>query len=109
MQAGVSEKLAMQSSLRGAWDRDELEDHYQPIVQIDNLATTHVEALLRWRQPGADLALPSVFLDIAEKTGLIVPMGEWVLTRSAFDCADWQDRWPGVGVAVNLSARQFEL
>jgi EAL domain-containing protein (putative c-di-GMP-specific phosphodiesterase class I) len=69
----------------------------------------HQEALARWHRPGVGTVPPSRFIDTAERTGLIVPIGRWMLARAAADCLSWQDRWPGVGVAVNVSARQLEL
>ena len=69
---------------------------------------THLEALVRWQRPDVQLVPPDEFIGIAEETGLIHPIGEWMLQRAAHDCARWQDVAPGVGVSVNVSPRQFD-
>jgi diguanylate cyclase (GGDEF)-like protein/PAS domain S-box-containing protein len=108
MQTFVSARLDLESSLRRALDRDELVAHYQPIVAFASGRPTHLEALVRWQRPGAALVPPNAFIGIAEETGLIHPIGEWMLQRAARDCARWQDVAPGVGVSVNVSPRQFD-
>jgi diguanylate cyclase (GGDEF)-like protein/PAS domain S-box-containing protein len=107
MQAQVSERLALESALRRAIDRDELVSYYQPIVAFTSGRATHLEALVRWQRPD-DLVPPDQFISIAEETGLINEIGEWMLDRAAHDCAAWQEVAPGVGVSVNVSPRQFD-
>ncbi len=107
MQAQVSERLALESALRRAIDRDELVSYYQPIVAFTSGRATHLEALVRWQRP-EDLVPPDQFISIAEETGLINEIGEWMLDRAAHDCATWQEVAPGVGVSVNVSPRQFD-
>jgi diguanylate cyclase (GGDEF)-like protein/PAS domain S-box-containing protein len=109
MQTFVSARLDLESSLRRAIDRDELVSYYQPIVAFNTGRPTHLEALVRWqRGPDVKLVPPDEFIGIAEETGLIHPIGEWMLHRAAHDCAHWQDVAPGVGVSVNVSPRQFD-
>jgi predicted signal transduction protein with EAL and GGDEF domain len=108
MQTLVSTRLDLESALRRAIDRDELVAYYQPIVAFASGRTAHMEALVRWKRPGEQLVPPDQFIAIAEETGLIHPIGEWMLRRAAHDCAEWQDVAPGVGVSVNVSPRQFD-
>jgi diguanylate cyclase (GGDEF)-like protein/PAS domain S-box-containing protein len=108
MQTQVSARLALESALRRAIDRDELVAYYQPIVAFTSGRPTHLEALVRWQRPDLDLVPPDEFIGIAEETGLIHPIGEWMLQRAAHDCATWQALAPGVGVSVNVSPRQFD-
>ncbi len=104
MEEDVRRRRALQQDLRGAMDRGEFELHYQPQVDLATEAVTGFEALLRWRHPVRGLVDPSCFVPIAEETGLIVPLGAWVLARA---CADAM-AWPlPVRIAVNLSPVQF--
>ena len=83
--------------------------YYQPIVDLATGATVRFEALARWLRPGFGVLAPATFIEVAESTGLIVPVGERMIAQALADCAHWQGRWPGVGVAVNISPRQLEL
>ncbi len=108
MQTLVSARLGLESALRRAIERDELVAYYQPIVAFSSGRPTHLEALVRWQRPDLELVPPDEFIGIAEETGLIHPIGEWMLQRAALDCARWQSLAPGVGVSVNVSPRQFD-
>lgn len=108
MQTLVSARLDLESALRRAIDRDELVAYYQPIVAFASGRPTHLEALVRWQRPDMELVSPDAFIGIAEETGLIHPIGAWMLHRAAHDCARWQSAAPGVGVSVNVSPRQFD-
>ncbi len=108
MSAETSERVALEAGLRRALDRQELRLHYQPIVDLQSGAMVGVEALLRWQHPELGLVLPDRFIKIAEQTGLIVPIGEWVLQTACDQCIAWQKSgFPDLYVTVNLSARQF--
>jgi diguanylate cyclase (GGDEF)-like protein len=108
MNVQAFERLAMESSLRRALDREEFELHYQPQVELSTGRIVGVEALLRWRHPDLGVVSPGQFIPILEETGLIVPVGEWVLGRACDQAHAWQEAgMPPLRVAVNLSGRQF--
>jgi diguanylate cyclase (GGDEF)-like protein len=109
MQAQLAERLDIQSGLRQALATDEICAYYQPIVDLATGATVRFEALARWLRPGFGVVAPATFIEVAESTGLIVALGERMIAEAMADCARWQARWPGVGVAVNISPRQLEL
>jgi EAL domain-containing protein (putative c-di-GMP-specific phosphodiesterase class I) len=94
--------------LRGALDRGELSLDFQPIVRVSDQRPVAYEALSRWFQPARGLVSPSRFIPVAEETGLIVRLGEWVMEAACRECRSWQDRGlEFVRVAVNVSALEF--
>jgi diguanylate cyclase (GGDEF)-like protein/PAS domain S-box-containing protein len=108
MNAHAHGRLRLENDLRRAIERRELELHYQPQLDLASGAVCAVEALLRWNHPRKGLVAPNAFIPLAEETGLIVPVGEWVLMEACRQVAQWQRE--GVGplrVAVNISARQL--
>jgi len=109
MNVRTLERLALESNLRHALARKELLLHYQPRVDLETGQITGVEALLRWQYPDLGLVSPSQFVPLAEETGLIIPIGEWVLRTACAQNKLWQSMGLSpVRVSVNLSARQFE-
>jgi diguanylate cyclase (GGDEF)-like protein len=100
----ANDRVELEYDLRGALAAGELELHYQPIVNLDTREVTGLEALMRWRHPKLGLIPPANFIPIAEKTGLIIEMGEWALHRACQDATSWPDK---MKVTVNLSALQF--
>lgn len=108
MSADAMQRLTLEGDLRRALERDEMVLHYQPIVRADTGAITGAEALIRWQHPSLGLLLPAEFITIAEETGLIVPLGEWVLRTACAQNRVWQDAgFAPIRVAVNLSSRQI--
>ncbi|HET6756141.1 MAG TPA: EAL domain-containing protein, partial [Burkholderiales bacterium] len=108
MNTRATERLHIEANLRRALERDELVVHYQPQVCFRSGRTTGVEALVRWRHSKWGLMAPDRFIPIAEQSGLIVPLGEWVLERACRQMREWErEGHPPMSLAVNLSARQF--
>jgi diguanylate cyclase (GGDEF)-like protein/PAS domain S-box-containing protein len=108
MNAQAVERLNLESSLRLALDKKELFLVYQPQMEIATGRIIGLEALLRWQHPELGLVPPDKFIRIAENSGLIMPIGEWVLRTACFQTRKWQDEGlPAVSVAVNVSAVQF--
>ncbi len=108
MSARALERAALESALRRAIEREEFELFYQPKVCIDDGQICGAEALIRWHHPEAGMIPPIRFIPLAEETGLIVPIGEWVSRTACLQNKAWQAAGlPKVCVAVNLSARQF--
>jgi EAL domain-containing protein (putative c-di-GMP-specific phosphodiesterase class I) len=94
-----------ESELRDAIAGEQFEMHYQPVVDIDTLQICGVEALVRWRHPTKGLIAPDQFIPLAESTGLISPIGEWILQRACTDAVAWPEH---IRLAVNISAVQFK-
>lgn len=108
MNARMLELLLLESQLRQAIKRGELELFYQPQVDIVLGRTVVFEALARWRHPQRGLVSPTDFIPLAEETGLILPLGLWVLQEACRQLAVWRrGPWPDIRIAVNLSAMQF--
>jgi diguanylate cyclase (GGDEF)-like protein/PAS domain S-box-containing protein len=107
----AGEALLLEGELEHALAQDQLELHYQPVVDLRSDKVVGFEALLRWRHPRLGLVAPDRFIPLAESTGLIVPIGRWVLETACATAARWQSRLAGdpprLTMAVNLSARQL--
>ncbi len=102
------ERLTLEAALRQALERNELVLHYQPKIEIRSGHVTGLEALVRWQHPEMGLVPPAHFLQIANETGLIVPIGEWVMRTACATRKSWERLGqPNLTVAVNLSRRQF--
>ena len=104
----ANEKLALETRLRHALEREEFVLHYQPLIDARDGCIIGVEALVRWQSPGQALVPSCKFIPIAEDTGLIVPLGEWVLRTACAKACDWMDAGRPLLMAVNLSGRQFQ-
>jgi diguanylate cyclase (GGDEF)-like protein len=104
MDETLRERLDLERELREALAQNRFELHYQPLVDLSDNRITGMEALVRWRHPERGLVSPAVFIPLAEETGLIVSIGEWVLGQACRDAAAWPD---GISVAVNVSPLQL--
>jgi diguanylate cyclase (GGDEF)-like protein len=112
MSAQTLERVELESDLRLALERSELRVHYQPIVALADESIVGFEALVRWQHPTRGLVPPLAFIPLAEETGLIIPLGKWVLETACRQAARWHAAQTGPAarplfVSVNLSARQF--
>jgi diguanylate cyclase (GGDEF)-like protein len=108
MQVAARDKLTLEMDLVRALERDELFLVYQPTFDLRTQAVIGVEALLRWQHPERGLVSPQDFIPCAETTGLIVPIGRWVLHQACRQARIWQDAGHDLAVAVNVSARQLD-
>jgi diguanylate cyclase (GGDEF)-like protein len=109
MRTEATERLEIQSALHRAIERDELLVYYQPVVDLTSGAVAGLEALVRWDHPQHGLVSPASFIPVAEETGLIVPIGAWVLDQTSAQLAQWRrhDWGRSLTASVNLSARQL--
>ncbi|MCG5485164.1 MAG: PAS domain S-box protein [Sinorhizobium meliloti] len=105
MHAQLQAHQQMKIAMRDALAKGEFELHYQPLVSLESRSVSCCEALLRWRHPQRGMIAPAEFIPIAEETGLIVPIGEWILSEACGQAARWPEH---VSVAVNLSPVQFK-
>jgi diguanylate cyclase (GGDEF)-like protein len=107
----VLDRMATEHSLHRALERSELMLHYQPVVEVGGATTVGAEALIRWQHPDQGMVAPGRFIPVAEESGLIIPIGAWVLEQACHQLQDWHRRsegGPQGSVEVNLSARQID-
>jgi diguanylate cyclase (GGDEF)-like protein/PAS domain S-box-containing protein len=102
------EQLALIVEMRGAMERDEFELYYQPKLHLSSGLMTRAEVLIRWNHPKRGFLTPAAFIPIAERTGLIKPMTDWVIDRMLKQCRQWHDTGAPVHVAVNISAKSLQ-
>lgn len=110
MREQVITRLELENDLRNALEQSQLQLYYQPIIDLQSNEVTGFEALLRWHHPQRGLVSPAEFVPIAEETGLILPIGLWVLTEACRQIQVWQERFPKkppLTISVNISAKQF--
>nr|WP_241494696.1 EAL domain-containing protein [Bacillus coahuilensis] len=100
--------MVIEKELRGALEREELELYYQPIVRVETGDIVGVESLLRWHHAELGTISPAEFIPVSEETGLILPLGEWVIREAARQCKSWQEQGhPPVKMGINISVRQL--
>jgi predicted signal transduction protein with EAL and GGDEF domain len=110
LHAAARARMAMETDLRRALAHQAFELHYQPIIDLPTGAISSVEALVRWRKSPDELVYPGEFIPLAEDTGLILPLGLWVLREACRSAHAWHKEFqnrPALGIGINLSARQF--
>jgi predicted signal transduction protein with EAL and GGDEF domain len=105
MDAGAQARRALELDLRKAWERGEFDVHYQPQINLDDDLIVGCEALVRWHHPTRGMISPMEFIPIAEETGLIIPLSEWVLHQACIEATKWPSH---VRLSVNLSPVQFK-
>jgi EAL domain-containing protein (putative c-di-GMP-specific phosphodiesterase class I) len=111
MRIQLLDRMTTEHSLHRALERSELMLHYQPVVELGGATTVGVEALIRWQHPEQGLVAPYRFIPVAEESGLIIPIGAWVLEQACHQLHDWHQRDDAGrqgSVEVNLSARQID-
>ncbi|BDI28906.1 hypothetical protein CCAX7_009570 [Capsulimonas corticalis] len=112
MNAQATERLEMEAMLRRAVASDQMRVYYQPIIDLETKQIRKFEALVRWQHPTLGLVPPLKFIPLAEETGVIGPLGDWVMREACRQCRAWQIASPEqeeLSIAVNLSARQLQL
>jgi EAL domain-containing protein (putative c-di-GMP-specific phosphodiesterase class I) len=107
MNVAAQQRLSLENALRRSIEQREFELHYQPIYELRERRITGFEALLRWNPPGGVTVQPAEFIGTAEESGLIVPIGEWVLREALRQARSWQTPGRPLQVAINVSARQL--
>lgn len=108
MQTAAQDRIHLEMDLGDALKAKALFVLYQPMLDLESEQVVGVEALLRWRHPTRGVIGPDVFIPIAEDSGLILPIGRWVLEHACAQCADWHRKGNPIGISVNVSARQLE-
>lgn len=105
--ASVKDRMNLENDLAAAFEHNEFELYFQPKIACRNLAVNGMEALVRWNHPSRGMVAPDKFIGIAEETGQIIDLGNWVLTAAMHQQRKWQEQGLHIPVSVNISARQF--
>jgi diguanylate cyclase (GGDEF)-like protein len=108
LSVSTRDRLDLQADLRSAGARQELSLRYQPVISLASMRAVEVEALVRWDHRRRGALLPADFIGLSEETGLIIPIGQWILREACRQARAWQSDLPPLVVSVNLSAGQFE-
>ena len=108
LQSQAADRLSVVQDLRRALRDDEFRLHYQPKISLNTGEIVGAEALIRWQTPAGELRPPAAFMNIAEDTGLIIPIGRWILHEVCRRAAELQQTWPGFQVSLNVSVRQID-
>jgi len=112
MDEWIKKRLFLEEALRHAIENQELELYYQPVIEISSKKIIGAEALLRWNHPTLGIIMPDEMISIAEESGLIIPIGKWVLEQACIQCKEWFEKHPNgkqlTKIAVNVSALQFK-
>ena len=104
----LEDRLRLEHGLHEAFRSRQFEVWYQPLIDLDGGLVCGAEALVRWRHPERGMLLPGAFLQVAEETGLVVPLSDWVLEHAAQEMSAWRERYGALALAVNVSARQLD-
>ncbi|MGE5095350.1 MAG: putative bifunctional diguanylate cyclase/phosphodiesterase, partial [Betaproteobacteria bacterium] len=108
MNVAAQQRLSLETALRRALENHEFELYYQPVFDLRNRSITGFEALIRWRPPGSDVVIePDEFISVAEESGLIVPIGDWVLREALRQACSWQAPDRALTIAINVCANQL--
>jgi EAL domain-containing protein (putative c-di-GMP-specific phosphodiesterase class I) len=107
MNVAAQQRLSLETALRRAIENREFELHYQPLFDLRDRSITGFEALIRWNPPGRDPVPPSQFIPTAEDSGLIIPIGEWVMREALKQAKAWQTAGRSLMISVNVSANQL--
>ncbi len=105
--AGERERLSQADDLRKAIERRELALYYQPLIRLEDRSVVGAEALIRWPQPSGEVRTPGEFLPLAEETGLVIPMSEWIFEAAARQARAWRTAVPEFKMSVNVAAQHF--
>jgi diguanylate cyclase (GGDEF)-like protein len=108
MQTAAQDRIHLEMDLANALEADQLFLAYQPMLDLTDRRVVGVEALLRWRHPSRGVIAPDQFIPIAEDSGLIVPIGRWVLEQACLQAVTWRENGHGLNISINVSARQLE-
>jgi diguanylate cyclase (GGDEF)-like protein/PAS domain S-box-containing protein len=109
MNASTLQRMTLENSLRQAMEQNEFLIHYQPLIDLKSGQVVGAEALLRWKHPEMDMVSPSVFIELAEESGVIIPLGEWMIGVVCRQIHTWQQEGTRIiPISVNISLRQFQ-